>query len=93
MAGCCAGSGIGRARAAEPDRAGAAAGLHVGRLTAGPVGDSDRPDRIPGVLAVQQRGGVSPEAISVPVGLHRGDLVDGLAVAARRSRVRSRSSR
>ena len=40
------------AGAAEPDRAGAAAGLHVGRLTAGPVRNSDRTDLIPGVLAV-----------------------------------------
>ncbi|MGC1285716.1 MAG: hypothetical protein WA895_22635, partial [Streptosporangiaceae bacterium] len=33
------------------------------------------------MLAVQQRGGVSPDAIAMPVELHRGDHVDGLAAA------------
>ena len=43
------------AGAAEPDRAGAAAGLDVGRFGAGAVGDGDLADRVAGVLGVQQR--------------------------------------
>ena len=38
------------AGAAEPDRAGAAAGGDVGRLGAGAVGDGDLPDGVAGVL-------------------------------------------
>ena len=69
------------AGAAEPDGAGAAAGLHVGRLGAGAVRDGDFPDRVPGVLGFQQRAGVAPDPVAVPVEAHRGDLVDGVAAA------------
>ena len=69
------------AGAAEPDRAGAAAGRDVGRLGAGAVGDGDRADRVAGVLVVQQGAGVTPDPVAVPVELHRGDLVDGAAAA------------
>ena len=41
------------AGAAEPDRAGAAAGLHVGRFAAGAVRDGDFPDCVAGVLGLQ----------------------------------------
>ena len=47
------------AGAAEPDRAGAAAGLHVGRFGAAPVGDGDLADGVAGVFGVQQGGGVA----------------------------------
>ena len=43
------------ARAAEPDRAGAAAGFDVGRFGAGAVGDGDLADGVAGVLGFQQR--------------------------------------
>ena len=69
------------AGAAEPDRAGAAAGGDVGRLGAGAVGDGDRADGVAGVLVVQQRAGVAPDPVAVPVELHGGDLVDGIAAA------------
>ena len=65
------------AGAAEPDRAGAAAGLHVGRFGAPPVGDGDLTDGIPGVLGVQQGLGGPPDPVAVPVETHRGDRVDG----------------
>ena len=42
------------AGAAEPERAGAAAGGDVGRLGAGAVGDGDLADGVAGVLGVQQ---------------------------------------
>jgi hypothetical protein len=41
----------------------------------------DLADRIPGVLGVEQRGCLAPDAVAVPVELHRGDLVDGFAAA------------
>ena len=69
------------AGAPEPQRAVAAAGGDVGRLGAGAVGDGDRADRVAGVLVVQQRGGVAPGAVAVPVELHGGDLIDGGAAA------------
>ena len=69
------------AGAAEPDRAGASAGLHVGRLGAGAVRDGDLPDRVSGVLGFQQRAGVAPDPVAVPVEAHRGDLVDRVAAA------------
>ena len=69
------------AGAAEPDRAVGAAGGDVGRLGAGAVGDGDGADRVAGVLVVQQRAGVTPDPVAVPVELHRGDLVDGAAAA------------
>jgi len=63
------------------DRAGAAAGLDVGRLGAGPVGDGDGSDGVAGALAVEQGQGVPPDPVAVPVELHRGDLVDRAAAA------------
>src|SRR6266516_20184 len=69
------------AGAAEPDRAGFAAGCDVGRLGAGAVGDSDRADGVPGMLGVEQGAGLTPDRVAVPVEAHRGDLVDGGAAA------------
>jgi hypothetical protein len=59
------------AGAAEPDRAGAAAGPDVGRFGAAAVGDGDLPDGVSGVLGFQQRGGVAPDPVAVPVELRR----------------------
>ena len=69
------------AGAAEPDRAVVPAGGDVGRLGAGAVGHGDRADRVAGVLVVQQRAGVTPDPVAVPVELHGRDLVDGAAAA------------
>src|SRR5262249_10106101 len=69
------------AGAAEPQRAVGASGGDVGRLGAGAVGDGDRADGVAGVLVVQQRAGLPPDAVAVPVELHGGDLVDGGAAA------------
>ena len=69
------------ARAAETDRAGPAACGDVGWLGASAVGDGDLADGIAGVLGVQQRAHVPPDAVAVPVELHGGDLVDGVAAA------------
>jgi hypothetical protein len=70
------------AGAAEPVGAGVPAGLHVGRFGAGAVGHGDLADRAAGVLGVQQRLGIAPDAVAMPVELQRGDLVDGVAAAA-----------
>src|SRR5260370_181016 len=69
------------ARAAEPERAGMAAGLDVGRLAAAAEGDHDLADGAAGVLGVQQRLGRAPDTIAVPVELQGGDPVDRLAAA------------
>ena len=69
------------AGAAEPERAGAAAGLHVGRFGADAERDGDLTDSPAGVFGVQQRSGLPPDAVTVPVELHRGDAVDGFAAA------------
>src|SRR5439155_4099127 len=69
------------AGAAEPDRAGAAAGLDVGRLGAAAIRDGDLADRITGVRGFQQSGGVAPDPVAVPVEAERGHLVDRLAAA------------
>ena len=69
------------AGAAEPDGAGAAAGLDVGRFGAAAVGDGDVPDRVAGVFGVQQRVGVAPDPVAVPVEAARGHRVDGGATA------------
>ena len=69
------------AGAAEPDRAGAAAGLDVGRLGAGAVGDGDLADGVAGVLGFQQGVRVAPDPVAVPVEAERGDRVDGVAAA------------
>ena len=53
----------------------------LGWLGAGAVGDGDGADRVAGVLVVQQRAGVTPDPVAVPVELHSGDLVDGAAAA------------
>ena len=70
------------AGAAEPERAGLAAGLDVGRFGADPERDGDLADRAAGVLGVQQRLGLAPDPVAVPVELHRSDPVDGLAATA-----------
>ncbi len=69
------------ARAAEPERAGVAAGLGVGRLAADAEGDHDFADGAAGVLGVQQRFGLAPDTVAVPVELQGGDPVDRLATA------------
>src|SRR5260370_1399542 len=69
------------AGAAEPDRAGASAGLHVRRLGAAAIGDGDLADRITGVRGFQQSGGVAPDPGAVPVDADGGHLVDRLAAA------------
>ena len=69
------------AGAAEPDRAGPAAGFDVGRFGAGAVGHGDLPDGVAGVLGLQQRVGVAPDPVAVPVEAQRGDGVDGGAAA------------
>ena len=69
------------AGAAEPERAGAAAGFDVGRFGADAERDGDLTDGAAGVLGVQQRLGLPPDAVAVPVELHRGDAVDGFAAA------------
>ena len=69
------------AGAAEPERAGAAAGFDVGRFGADAERDGDLADGAAGVLGVQQRLGLPPDAVAVPVELHRGDAVDGFAAA------------
>src|SRR5674536_163030 len=69
------------AGAAEPDRAGAAAGGDVGRLGAASVGDGDRADGVAGVFGVQQGGGLAPDPVAVPVETHRGHRVHGGAAA------------
>ena len=69
------------AGAAEPVGAGVAAGLDVGRFGAHAERDDDLADGAAGVFGVQQRLGVPPDAVAVPVELHRGDAVDGLAAA------------
>jgi hypothetical protein len=65
------------AGAAEPDGTSAAAGLHVRRFAAGAVGHGDFPDRVAGVLGVQQCVGVAPDPVTVPVEAQRGEGVDG----------------
>ena len=69
------------AGAAEPDRAGASPGLHVGWLGAAAIGDGDLADLIAGVRGFQQGGGVAPDPVAVPVEAERGHLVDRLAAA------------
>jgi len=70
--------------AAEPDWAGATAGLDVGRLAAGAVWHGDfPPDRMLGMFGVQQGARVTPDTVAVPVEAERGDLVDGVAAAVR----------
>jgi hypothetical protein len=67
--------------AAEPDGTGATAGLHVRRFTASAVGDGDFPDRVAGMLGLQQGLGVAPDPVAVPIEAERGDRVDGGAAA------------
>ena len=69
------------ASAAEPERAGTAAGFDVGRFDADAEPNGDLTDGAAGVLAVQQHLGLPPNAVAVPVELHRGDTVDGVAAA------------
>jgi hypothetical protein len=65
----------------KPQRAVGASGGDVGRLGAGAVGDRDRADGVAGVLGVQERAGLAPDPVAVPVELDGGDLVDRGAAA------------
>ncbi|HEX9353744.1 MAG TPA: hypothetical protein VF933_08005 [Streptosporangiaceae bacterium] len=69
------------AGAAEPERAGLPAGFDVGWLGADPERDRDLADGAADVLGVQQRLGLAPGAVAVPVELHDGDPVHSLAAA------------
>ena len=69
------------ADAAEPDRAGAAAGLDVGRFGAAAVGDGDLADCVAGVLGFQQGVGVAPEPVAVPIEAQGGHGLDDGAAA------------
>ena len=67
------------ADAAEPDRAGSAAGFDVGRFGACAVGDGDLADGVAGAFGFQQQVRVTPDPVAVPVETERGDPVDGRA--------------
>ncbi|WP_159395465.1 hypothetical protein [Streptomyces albireticuli] len=67
------------AQAAEPQRAGVAAGGDVGRFAADPVRGGDLADRAADVLGVQQALRGAPDPVAVPVELEGGDPVDGFA--------------
>jgi hypothetical protein len=69
------------AGAAEPVGTGAAAGLDVGWLGAAAERDGDLADGAAGVLGIQQRLGLVPDPVAVPVELDDGEPVDGLAAA------------
>ncbi len=64
--------------ATEPVGAGVTAGLHVGRFGADPKRHDHFTEHSAGVLGVQQRLGLPPDPVAVPVELHRRDPVDGL---------------
>ena len=65
------------AGAAEPDRAGSAAGFDVGWFGAGAVGDGDLADGVAGAFGFQQQARITPDPVAVPVETERGDGVDG----------------
>ncbi|MEU9109923.1 hypothetical protein AB0D54_37485 [Streptomyces xanthophaeus] len=67
------------AQAAEPQRAGVAAGGDVRRFAADPVRGGDLPDRAADVLGVQQALRRAPDPVAVPVELEGRNPVDGLA--------------
>ena len=56
-------------------------GGDVGRLGAPAVGHGDLPDRVAGVLGVQQHLHIAPDPVAVPVELQGRNTVDGLAAA------------
>ncbi len=69
------------AGATEPEWAGAASGLDIGRLGADPEGHCHLAEGAPGVLGVEQLLGLTPDVIAVAVEHERGDPFDGLAAA------------
>ena len=69
------------AGAAEPEGAGSSAGFDVGRFGAHAERDGDLADGAAGVFGVEQRFGVAPDAVAVPIELHGGDPVDGFPAA------------
>jgi hypothetical protein len=69
------------AGAAVSDWAGAATGFDVGRFGADAERYGDLTDGAAGVLGVQQRLGLPPDAVAVAVETERGDGVDGGAAA------------
>jgi hypothetical protein len=73
------GAEVAAADAAEPDRAVLSAGGDVGWLGADAVGDGDFADRASGVLGIEQGLGLASDSVAVPVELHLGDPVNGLA--------------
>jgi hypothetical protein len=66
---------VAAAQAAEPERAGSAAGLDVGRLGARPERDRDLADGYPLVLAVEQDPCLSPDPVPAAVELEGGQGV------------------
>jgi hypothetical protein len=70
------GAEVTAAEAAELEGAGPAAGLNVGRLGTGAVGNSDLADPHPGSFAVQQRGDLAPDPVAGAVELVIRDSVD-----------------
>ena len=70
------GAEVAAAQAAEPERAGAAAGLDVGRFGADPERDGDLADRQALVFAVEQGPGLAPDPVAAAVELEGGQGVD-----------------
>jgi hypothetical protein len=64
------------AQRVEPEGAGAAAGLNIGRLGAGVIGNGDLPDAHAGSLTVEQGGDFAPEPFAGAVELVIGHSVD-----------------
>ncbi|MGH3303986.1 MAG: hypothetical protein ACRDOK_20375 [Streptosporangiaceae bacterium] len=75
------------AGAAEPVGAGVPAGFDVGRLGADPERDDDLTDGAADVLGVQQRLGLAPDPVAVPVELQGSDTVDGFTAPCLADRV------
>ena len=74
------------------DRAGTAAGWHVGRLGAGAVGNRDLADCIPGVLGFQERGRLAPDPVAVPVEAEGGGQAKAVYTLPMGQRRRQRTS-
>jgi hypothetical protein len=69
------------AHATEPDRAVATAGGDVAGFGAAAERDRDLGDALANPFGVQQRLGLAPDTVAVPIELHGRDLVDRLAAA------------
>ncbi|MGP3974440.1 hypothetical protein ACTWQF_10615 [Streptomyces sp. 8N114] len=67
------------AQAAESERAGVAAGGHVGRFAADAVSGGDLADRAADVFGIQQALRSTPDPLPVPVELESRDAVDSFA--------------